>query len=220
MGTDVSVGFDTAVSTATEAIDRVHTSAQSHHRVMIIEVMGRNAGWLALFSGIAGGGDIIILPEMPYDLDVVVDRVKERSGRGKRFTIVVISEGARQAGGNLVVKRLVKNSADPVRLGGISFALADQIEEVTGVETRALVLGHLLRGGSPTAADRVLATRLGTRAMDLVAGREFGCMVGVKANDLVKVPLAQVTDRQRTVPTEFPLITSARSVGTCFGDIR
>jgi phosphofructokinase-like protein len=220
MGTDVSVGFDTAASIATEAIDRVHTSAQSHHRVMIVEVMGRNAGWLALFSGLAGGGDIIILPEMPYDLNVVVDRVKERSGRGKRFTIVVISEGARQTGGQLVVKRLVEDSADPVRLGGVSFMLADQIEEATGVETRALVLGHLLRGGSPTAADRVLATRLGTKAMDFVVNRQFGCMVGVAANDLVRVPLEQIADKQRTVPINHPLIKSARSVGTCFGDHR
>ena len=219
-GTDVSVGFDTAVSTATEAIDRIHTSAQSHHRVMIIEVMGRNAGWLALFAGVAGGGDIVIIPEMPYDINVVVDRVKERSRRGKRFTIVVISEGARQVGGQVVIRRLVEESADPIRLGGVGFALADQIEGLTNIETRALVLGHLIRGGSPTAADRVLATRLGTRAMDLVFSHQCGCMVGIRAGELVKVPLDEVSARQRTVPVDHPLIDSARSVGTCLGDRR
>ena len=219
-GTDVSVGFDTAVSTATEAIDRIHTSAQSHHRVMIIEVMGRNAGWLALFAGVAGGGDIVIIPEMPYDINVVVDRVRERSRRGKRFTIVVISEGARQVGGQVVIKRLVAESADPVRLGGVGFVLADQIEGLTDIETRALVLGHLIRGGSPTAADRVLATRLGTRAMDLVFSHQCGCMVGVRAGELVKVPLDEVSARQRTVPVDYPLINAARSVGTCLGDRR
>ena len=217
-GTDVSVGFDTAASIATEAIDRVHTSAQSHHRVMIVEVMGRNAGWLALYSGVAGGGDIVILPEMPYDIDTLVGRVKERSQRGKRFTIVVISEGAKSAQGELVIRRMVKESADPVRLGGVSFGLADTIEELTAIETRALVLGHLLRGGSPSSADRVLATRLGSRAIDLVAGHRFGYMVGVRANDMIEVPLDEVAERQRTVPPDHPLIKAARSVGTCFGD--
>ncbi len=217
-GTDVSVGFDTAMSIATEAIDRVHTSAQSHHRVMIVEVMGRNAGWLALFSGIAGGGDIVIIPEIPFEIGAIVDRVKERSQKGKRFTIVVVSEGARPVGGQVVIKRMVQNSADPIRLGGISFVLADQIEEITSIETRALVLGHLLRGGPPSAADRVLATRLGTKAMEFVVNHRFGHMVGVKANDLVEVPLEDVADKQRKVPVEHPLVKAARSVGTCFGD--
>ncbi len=217
-GTDITVGFDTAVSIAAEGLDRVHTSAQSHHRVMIVEVMGRNAGWLALHAGVAGGGDIIIIPEIPYQVDAVVDRVIERSQRGKRFTIVVISEGARAVGGQVVIKRIVRGSAEPVRLGGISFALADQLEELTGIETRALVLGHLLRGGTPTPADRVLATRLGTKAVDLVLDHDFGCMVGIEADALVKVPLASVSYRQKTIPASHPLIAAARSVGTSFGD--
>jgi ATP-dependent phosphofructokinase / diphosphate-dependent phosphofructokinase len=216
--TDVTIGFDTALSIATEAVDRVHTSAQSHHRVMIVEVMGRNAGWLALHAGIAGGGDIVLIPEIPYDINSVANRVKERNRRGKKFTIIVISEGAKPVGGQVVVKRIVKFSADPVRLGGISFVLADQIEEITGIETRALVLGHLLRGGTPSAADRVLATRLGTRAMDLISSHEYGYMVGIRADELVSVPLEKVANRQRTVPIDNPLIQSARSTGTCFGD--
>lgn len=218
MGTDVTIGFDTALSVATEAIDRIHSSAQSHHRVMIVEVMGRNAGWLALMAGIAGGGDIILLPEIPYDINSIVNRVKERNRRGKKFTIIVISEGAKPIGGEVVVKRMVKYSADPVRLGGISFALAGQVEEMTGIETRALVLGHLLRGGTPTAADRILATRLGTRAMELISNQQYGYMVGIKGNEITQVPLETVANRQRTVATDNPLITSARSVGTCFGD--
>ncbi len=218
METDITIGFDTALSVATEAIDRVHSSAQSHHRVMIVEVMGRNAGWLALISGIAGGGDIILLPEIPYDINHIVSRVKERSRRGKKFTIIVISEGAKPAGGKEVVQRIVKYSADPIRLGGVSFVLAGQIEEITGIETRALVLGHLLRGGTPTAADRVLATRLGTKAMDLIADQQYGYMVAIKGNEIVPQPLESAAGRQRTVPTNSPLISSARSVGTCFGD--
>jgi 6-phosphofructokinase 1 len=218
MGTEITIGFDTALSVATEAIDRVHSSAQSHHRVMIIEVMGRNAGWLALMSGIAGGGDIVLLPEIPYNIDIIVNKVKERNRRGKKFTIIVVSEGAKPIGGQVVVKRIVKYSADPVRLGGISFNLADQIEGMTGIETRALVLGHLLRGGTPSAADRVLATRLGTSAIDLISKQQYGYMVGIKSSNIVKVPLTSVANRQRTVPLNSPIITSARSVGTCFGD--
>ena len=218
MNTDVCVGFDTAVSIATEGIDRVHTSAQSHHRAMIVEVMGRNAGWLALHSGLAGGGDIVIIPEIPYDLNAVVARVKERRHKGKRFTIIVISEGAKPIGGNVVVKRIVRTSAEPVRLGGISFALADQIEEITGLETRALVMGHLLRGGPPSAFDRVLATRLGTKAMDMVMAGQYGNMVAVKGGDLVEVPFDAVADAQKKVPLDSPIIKAARSVGTCLGD--
>jgi ATP-dependent phosphofructokinase / diphosphate-dependent phosphofructokinase len=218
MGTEVTIGFDTALTVATEAIDRVHSSAQSHHRVMIVEVMGRNAGWLALMSGMAGGGDIILLPEIPFDIDSIVTRVKERSRRGKKFTIIVISEGAKPIGGQVVVKRLVKYSADPVRLGGISFVLADQLETMTGIETRALVLGHLLRGGTPSAADRVLATRLGTCSVDFISDQQYGYMVGIKGNTTIKVPLEAVANRQRTVPIDNPLIASARAVGTSFGD--
>jgi phosphofructokinase-like protein len=217
-GTDVTFGFDTAVMVATEAIDRLHSTAQSHHRVMVIEVMGRNAGWIALHSGIAGGGDIILIPEIAYDLQCIIDKVKERNRTGKRFSIVVVSEGAKAIGGNVVIQRVIKESTDPIRYGGVGFLLGSQIEEMTGIETRAVILGHLQRGGTPTAHDRVLATRLGTKAVDLIVDGEFNCMVGVQCNSLVAVPLSEVAKGQRTVPPDDPLIMSARSIGTSFGD--
>ena len=217
-GTDIAFGFDSAVYIATEGIDRVHTTAQSHHRVMIVEVMGRNAGWIALHSGIGGGGDIILLPEIPYDIDIVVEKVKERNKRGKRFSIAVVAEGAKPKGGDIVIQRIVKESSDPIRLGGIGFILGAQIEERTGIETRTVVMGHLLRGGSPTPFDRVLATRLGTKAVDMIKNKQFGYMVGVKGSSLVKVPLEDVATGPRTVPLNDPLIQAARAVGTCFGN--
>ncbi len=217
-GTDTTFGFDSAVYIATEGIDRIHTTAQSHHRVMIVEVMGHNAGWLALHAGIAGGGDIVLIPEIPYDLDIIADKVKERNRKGKRFSIVVVAEGAKPKGGDVVIQRLVKESSDPIRLGGIGFVLGKQLEEVTGVETRTVVMGHLLRGGSPTPFDRVLATRLGTKAVDMIEKEEFGYMVGVKGNSLVEVSLEDVAKGTRIVPLDDPLIQAGRSVGTCFGN--
>jgi len=217
-GTDVTFGFDSAVNIATEGIDRLHSTAQSHHRVMILEVMGRNAGWIALYSGIAGGGDIILMPEIPYDADVVADKVKERNSKGKRFSIVVVAEGAKPRGGDVVIQRIVKKSTDPIRLGGIGFVLAEQIERITSIESRAVVMGHLQRGGSPTPSDRILATRLGTRAVDMIRDRRFGQMVAVKGDALVGVPLEEVARGPRTVPPDHPLVRAARAVGTCFGD--
>ncbi len=217
-GTDVTFGFDSAVRVATEGIDRIHTTAQSHHRVMIIEVMGHKSGWIALHSGIAGGGDIILIPEIPYDIRCIVEKVKERNKKGKRFSIVVVAEGAKPKGGDIVIQRIVKESADPIRLGGIGFVLAEQIEKMTGIQTRTVVMGYLQRGGSPTAFDRVLATSLGTKAVDMIADKEFGYMVGVDGRKLVEVPLETVAKGARTVPLNHPLIRSARSVGTCFGD--
>lgn len=218
LGTDITFGFDTAVSIATEGIDRIHTTAQSHHRVMIIEVMGRTAGWIALHSGVAGGGDIILIPEIPYDINKVVKKIKERHGKGKRFSIIVISEGAKPKGGDVVVKRMVKESFESIRLGGVSFVLGAQIEKMSCIETRAVVMGHLQRGGSPTPFDRVLATQLGTRAMDFVNEGAFGHMVAVRNNEFVKFSLRDVAKGKRLVPRDHPLIKSARSVGTCFGD--
>jgi phosphofructokinase-like protein len=217
-GTDITVGFDSAVYIATEGIDRIHTTAQSHHRVMIVEVMGRNAGWIALHAGIAGGGDIVLIPEIPYDIDVIVEKVKERNRRGKRFSIVVVSEGAKPKGGDIVIKRVVEESTDPVRLGGIGFVLAAQIEKLTGIETRAVIMGHLQRGGVPTPFDRILATRLGTKAVEMIAKEKYGYMVGVKGDSLVEVSLEDVAKGPRKIPLGHPLIRSARSVGTCFGD--
>ncbi len=217
-GTDVTFGFDTAVSIATEAIDRVHTTAQSHHRVMIVEVMGRTAGWLALYSGVAGGGDIILIPEIPYSIEAIIRKVKDRYRMGKRFSIIVVSEGAKPMGGDVVIRQIVKNSPEQVRLGGVSFVIGHQIEQATGIETRQVILGHLQRGGTPTPADRVLATRLGTKAVELIEARQYGYMAAVKGNDIKAVSIEEAAKGPRNVPIEHPLITSARSVGTCFGD--
>ena len=217
-GTDTTFGFDSAVYIATEGIDRLHSTAQSHHRVMIVEVMGRNAGWIALHSGVAGGGDIILIPEIPYDPQIVAAKVKDRNRRGKRFSIVVVAEGARPKGGDLVVRRIIKESTDPVRLGGIGFVVGAQIERITGIETRTVVMGHLQRGGPPTPYDRVLATKLGTSAVGLIEKGDFGYMVAVRGNRLTRVRLQEVARGQRTVRSNDPLIAAARAVGTCFGD--
>ncbi len=216
-GTDITFGFNSAVQIATDGVDRLHSTAQSHHRIMIVEVMGHNAGWIALHSGVAGGGDIILIPEIPYNIGVIAEKVKERNKKGRRFSIVVVSEGAKPKGGDIVIRRIVEESADPVRLGGIGFVLGDQIEKATGLETRTVVMGHLQRGGCPTPFDRVLATRLGTKAVDMIENGEFGYMVGVKNNSLVNVSLDKVAGGARTVPPNHPLIRSACSIGTCFG---
>jgi len=216
-GTEVTFGFDTAVEIATDGIDRLHTTAQSHHRVMILEVMGRTAGWIALHSGIAGGGDIILIPEIPFDMDVIAQRVKDRSHKGKRFSIIVVAEGAKPKGGKVTVKKIVKDASEPVRLGGIGFSLADDIEGMTGLECRAVVMGHLQRGGSPSAYDRVLATELGTRVVDMITEKKYGHMVGIQGGRMVDVPLEEVAEGPRLIPTDHPLIAAARSVGTCFG---
>lgn len=217
LGTDRTFGFDTATWIATEGIDRLHTTAQSHHRVMVVEVMGHNAGWLALASGIAGGGDIILIPEMPYNMQSIVDKVRERNRSGKRFSIVIVAEGAKPRGGDVVIQRMVKESSDPVRLGGIGFVLGDQIEKATGIETRAVVMGHLQRGGSPTPFDRILATELGSEAIDMVVKKKYGYMVGMSRGRIVNVPLKDVAKGHRTVPLNCPLIKTAMSLGTCFG---
>ena len=218
LGTDLTFGFDTAVSIATEGIDRLHSTAQSHHRVMVVEVMGHNAGWLALYSGIAGGGDIILIPEIPYEMNKIIGKVKERHGRGKRFSIVVVAEGAKPKGGNVVVQRMVKESSDPIRLGGIGFVLGDQIEKLSGFETRSVVMGHLQRGGTPTALDRVLATQLGSKAVDMIVNKSFGNMVAMQKSALVMVNLKDVAKGHRSVPADSPLIKTAISLGTCFGN--
>lgn len=215
--TDATIGFDSAVVTATEAIDKLHTTAQSHHRVMAIEVMGRYAGWLALCAGMAGGGDIILIPEMPYDINKICKIVHERHKRGKRFSIVVVSEGARPKGGKMVVKKIVKDSTDPVRLGGIGNKIANDIEAATGLETRVTVLGHLQRGGTPSPFDRILATRLGTLCCDLAAKGEFGKMAALKGRDIVAVSLKDAVKHTRLVNPKDPMVKSALAVGTSFG---
>jgi 6-phosphofructokinase 1 len=217
METDLTFGFDSARFIATEAIDRLHTTAQSHHRVLLVEIMGRNAGWLALESGIAGGGDVILIPEIPYDLQEIISVVRKRSRFGKKFSIIVVSEGSRPIGGEQVHKKIVEYSPDPVRLGGISQVLANQIEQEIKIECRAAVLGHLQRGGTPTPFDRVLATLFSVKAMGLVAEEKFNHMVALKGADIVAVPLENVMNKQRNVPLDSPLIKAALSIGTSFG---
>lgn len=215
--TDITFGFDSAVTIATEAIDRLHTTAQSHHRIMIIEVMGRRAGWIALYAGVAGGGDIILIPEMPYNINVIAEKVRERNKRGKRFSIIVVAEGAKPKGGNLVIQRMAKDATMPVRFGGIGFVLGRELEKITGIETRTVVIGHLQRGGSPTAFDRILATQLGTAAVDMTKKGNFGKMVGVKDNSFIQVPLQLVAEGIKYVPLKHRLIRVANSTGVSFG---
>ncbi len=218
MHTEITFGFQTAVQTATEALDRIHTTAASHHRVMIVETMGRNAGWLALHAGVASGSDVILIPEIPYDLKIIGDYCTQRSCCGKAFTIICVSEGARPIGGQQVVDQIVHDSPDPVRLGGIAAVLAKQIAQQTHLECRATILGHLQRGGTPGAFDRVLATQFGYAAMDLCVRRQWGRVLVQQRGQLTSVSLEEVADRQRLVPEDHHLIASARSVGTCFGD--
>jgi 6-phosphofructokinase 1 len=213
----VTFGYDTAVACVTDAIDRIHATAMSHHRVMVIETMGRYAGWIALKAGVAGGGDIILIPELPYDLGKVVERVRERSRTGRRFSIVVVAEGARPKKGSLTVERTVTDSHDPIRLGGVGAKLARDIEEASGLETRYTILGHLQRGGCPTAYDRALATRFGHHAMELVAAGRFGRMVCLKGDTITSIPMAKAVAKLKLVPRTHPLIKAALALGTCFG---
>jgi phosphofructokinase-like protein len=203
-GTDMCFGFDTAVSVATEAIDRVHTTAEAHNRVIMVEVMGRDSGWIALYSGVAGGADVILIPERPIDLDEVTESLKRRHARGRYFSIVVVAEGAKLSGGNGVVTETDQvDEFGHVRLGGIGNVLAREIERRTGFETRAVILGHTQRGGSPTAFDRMLATRYGIGAIDMVHRGDFGCMVSLKGNDIRSVPLADAISKRRQVSEEL-----------------
>ena len=217
VGTEQTFGFDSAVATATDAIDKIHTTAQSHHRVMIVEVMGRYAGWLALCSGLAGGGDIILMPEFPYDINAVCDAVRTRNARGKTFSIVVVGEGAKAIGGEIVVKRIVANSPDAIRLGGISHQLAAQIEGLTNIECRVTILGHLVRGGSPSAFDRLLATRFGVEATHMAARGEIGRMVVLRNQIMSSIPIEEVAGKIRTVTPDHPLVKAAQALGICLG---
>ena len=217
-GTDVTFGFATAVAIATEALDRVHTTAASHHRVMVVEVMGRNAGWIALHSGLASGSDIILLPEIPINIEIVCDYVTSRSRHGKRFSILCVSEGARLKDGEQVVHRVEPTSPDPIRLGGIGQLIAGEIESRTGIETRDIKLGHIQRGGTPVASDRVLATEFGYSALELLVSGEQSRLVVMKGNDVTHIPLEEADGKQRLVPVDHKLIKAARNIGTSFGD--
>src|SRR5438045_3465089 len=203
-GTDYTFGFDTAVNIATEAIDRVHTTAEAHNRVMVVEVMGRDAGWIAMYRGIAGGADIILIPEAPFDIDKVAETIRLRHGRGRYFSIVVVAEGAKFAAKDgLVTQSGEKDEFGHARLGGIGNTLAQEIERRTGFETRTVVLGHIQRGGSPSAFDRMLATRYGLGAIDMVHRGEFGRMAALRGNKIISVPLADAIAKNRTVDQEM-----------------
>lgn len=217
-GTEITFGFQTAVATATLALDQVRTTADSHHRAMVVEVMGRNAGWIALHAGVAGGADVILLPEIPFSMEKVYAKVRERAGKSKRSSLICVSEGARLEGGGQIVARRVESSPDPIRLGGIAKYLADKIEDDTGVESRYTILGHTQRGGTPVAADRVLGTLLGSHAMTLLREGKVGRMVAIQQGKLTDIDLATPAGKQRLVKQDDPLIMAARNVGSVFGD--
>ncbi len=200
-GTDITFGFDSAMVIATDAIDRLHTTANSHKRTMVIEVMGHHAGWLALYSGIAGGGDVILLPEITYDIDIVTDYLQKRANSKKPYSIVVVAEG---------IEKPKKEKA--------ATYIARKIQDATGLETRETILGYIQRGGSPSPNDRLLATRFGAHAVDMIARGQFGQMVAKKGEDLVSVPLSEVGGKLRLVPEEHSLINKGRKMGVCFGD--
>ena len=217
VGTTSCFGFDTAVSFATDAIDRLHTTAEAHRRIMVVEVMGRHAGWIALHAGVAGGADVILIPEIPYDVEKVVASIRERDARGARFSIVVVAEGAVQKGGHHSVVEAA-TAGHQERLGGAGVFCAKQLEELTGKETRHVVLGHLQRGGAPTAFDRTLATRFGGKAVELLLSGQFGKMVANNPPDLVPIPLGDVVGRTKTVNLDYDLLLTARRLGISFGD--
>jgi ATP-dependent phosphofructokinase / diphosphate-dependent phosphofructokinase len=202
-GTDFTFGFDTAVDVATEAIDRVHTTAEAHNRVIVVEVMGRDSGWIATYSGIAGGADVILIPEVPFDIDQVAETIRQRHARGRYFSIVVAAEGAKFAGGNETLPAAGLDEFGHARLGGIGSVLAQEIEKRTGFESRSVVLGHIQRGGSPSAFDRVLATRYGLGAIDMVHRGEFGQMAALRGNRIISIPLAEAIASNRKVDKEI-----------------
>jgi 6-phosphofructokinase 1 len=217
VGTNSCFGFDTAVSFATDAIDRLHTTAEAHRRIMVVEVMGRYAGWIALHAGVAGGADVILIPEIPYDAERVAQCIRERDVWGARFSIVVIAEGARPTGGTMSVVAEARGN-QPERLGGAGMRCAHELEALTGKETRYVVLGHLQRGGAPTSFDRLLATRLGGAAVECIRKGMFGVMVANHPPDIVPVPLEDVVGKTKTVPLDSDTVRTARALGVSFGD--
>ena len=217
VGTTHCFGFDTAVTFATDAIDRLHTTAQAHQRVMVVEVMGRYAGWIALYSGVAGGADVIMIPEIPYDIELVAKRIRERDAFGAKFSIVVVAEGAVPQGGKVSLVKAA-DGGYVERLGGVGHRVAAELEKLTGKETRTVVLGHLQRGGSPTSFDRMLATRFGAMAVELLVKGESDRMVAFHPPEIGSVPLADVGGKMRLVPADGDVVRTAKSLGIGFGD--
>jgi phosphofructokinase-like protein len=217
VGTTNCFGFDTAVAFATDAIDRLHTTAEAHKRILVVEVMGRYAGWIALYAGVAGGADAILIPEIPFDLSIVSSRLRDRDTWGAKFSIVVVAEGAYPKGGTTSLLEAAHGSTAE-RLGGIGARVCDALADLTGKETRSVVLGHLQRGGAPTSFDRVLATRFGGKAVELVRQGAFSTMVAFDPPDIIARPLVDVVGKTKTVPMDSDLLLTAKALGVTFGD--
>ncbi|MBO4385689.1 MAG: 6-phosphofructokinase [Treponema sp.] len=215
--TDMTFGFHTALDVATDAIDRIHTTAHSHSRIMVIEVMGHKAGWLGLYSGIAGGGDVILIPEIPYDISCVAKKVEERRDAGRNFSIIVVAEGAKSREESLLDKKAFKKARAAMPYS-IAYRVAHELENATGLESRVTVLGYLQRGGTPSSYDRVLATRFGTEAAHFLAEGDFGKLVALQNGHIVGVPLEEIAGRVKNIPVDHPMIKTARELGTCLGD--
>ena len=216
--TDVTFGFFTAVETATSAIEKLHTTAESHHRIMVIEVMGRYAGWIALYAGIAGGADFILIPEIPFSYSKINEIVRERIHIGKTSSIIVVAEGAKVKGGKRIYQNSPGKTLEQLRLGGIGYLVGDNIQKATGIDTRITVLGHLQRGGPPSAFDRILSCRFGTAAVRLAANGDFGKMVSLRSVDIKAVELKDAVKMMNAVPLDCDQVKTARSIGISFGD--
>ncbi|MEZ4749829.1 MAG: ATP-dependent 6-phosphofructokinase [Bdellovibrionota bacterium] len=216
-GTEFTIGFFTAVGTAVDALDKLHTTAESHQRIMVVEVMGRNAGWIALFAGLGGDADAILIPEVPFDLAQVAKGLNDAYHAEKRYSIVVVAEGAKPLGGEQTVSRIIEDSPEPVRLGGVAHQVALDLEKLTGRTSRAIVLGHLLRGGSPDAFDRILAGRFGAAAVDAVVKGKFDTMVSYQNDTVSLVPLETGAGKNRYVSTDSPFLRAAKERGILFG---
>ena len=216
-GTDMTFGFQSAVEIATAAIDCIHTTAASHGRVFIVEVMGHKVGWLTLHAGLAGGADIILLPEIPYDIDVIADAINRRKAAGKKFTIIAVAEGAISKADAKLSKKELKKKKEKEKYPSVAYELAEKVQKKTDQEVRITVPGHTQRGGSPCAYDRVLSTRLGAAAAEAILDGEFGCMIGVKKNEMVRVPLSEVAGKLKYVDPKAPIIKEAELTGISFG---
>src|SRR5574344_1435118 len=215
--TDMTFGFHTALDVATDAIDRIHTTAHSHSRIMVVEVMGHKAGWLALYSGIAGGGDVILIPEIPYDINSIATHIKERRDAGKEFSIVVVAAGAISKDDAFLDKKELKKALAEMPYS-IAFRVAHELEDATGLESRVTVLGYLQRGGTPSPYDRVLATQFGVAAAHFLARGDFGKLVAVQNHQIVGVPLSEIAGKIKKVPLDNQMLAAGRGLGTCFGD--
>ncbi|MBN2730930.1 MAG: ATP-dependent 6-phosphofructokinase [Balneolaceae bacterium] len=215
-GCDVTLGFDTAVTTATEALDKITTTAEAHHRLMVVEVMGRYAGWIALHSGISSSADVILIPEIPFTYDSIVQKIKEREQRNRHYTMIVVAEGAKEKDGELVTKG--KSVGQEVRLGGIAERVANELSERTGKESRSVVLGHLQRGGSPTTYDRLISLRFGAAAIRCIADKDFNKLVALRDNIMARVPIDEIAGKMKSVPLDSDTLQTARDIGICMGD--